>query len=1276
MRAQTEVGFAFGKRILQNAASVEGGSKRTEVETIIARLLDGAITDEELFKLLEGMDVNQRFKLMKRVIGLVRQVHTLLDATRLIAKDVHDIDGCVEKITALACQNVGAEKANLRRLDQTSLLEGRGGYIEKKGGFESTTEEAVWRATWDDGKVFVDHVVETKETVNCIDPINDPRFAPTLTAQQKRRQAAQHMIEEMNLLRMARQTSTSLASSTGSGAPSPATAAYRTLAQRQRTISEELAELNDFAVERDVPIPKSVLCTPIQNTTGACIAVLQVMDKISGTHFTRGDEAVIENLAGLAGLILRAKGNDAQSQTDVDDDVYSTMRMATMAVANITPLQRSLRTLDLLEEVSERVRAVVKSDVVRVFVFDKDRKVIWTLKEEGKNDPRLAMLNGGVYGVNLPAERRSKGQGAAARQSRKIEFSAKRSLPGEVLKSKSMTALYIRPNAWSSTEEKEKMTSRAEQLEAFENDIRKASHGNATLMHEGGVQSAICVPFFDDDGEPIGAVLCINKDDNAGARRGAHSEVGIRIGLDVEEALSNRSRNASRRVETAIETSNWNASVERFGEYSRFDAICLQEMMIHVGPAVGRTLRFRGTCLAFQKMQESVKLRLHDQVRATEREHNLCEATRALQDRLTLAIGSSSAKPGEGKADVARTIVREAVHNLDGNYGILYRIDETSNEERVAVMAATGGIRSISSKVAAIDSGIVGTVMQEGIPVLLRCADDMAEVEALVSGEGCGDKGQGDSRDGDGQATEKGTGSGQRKAVSTGTNMASIKADVKETMRRETAKEESRILRALDVDVIKLEDYVRNARETRDREVRHEAEDKSRAPTSSNNKSEVPDGDVGWYESGKVLSNNKRSWDYASLIRSVLFVPLVETRVGGGNGNGTGGAGNQEEPAQTVVGCVVIVQHKQQESHQQRFGHQEAKWLCNFCDIASRSLQQVYEVDALRFQLAEARAREAKLISRLTEVSNHAQSLALHGVHRSMTGCLLEQARVVLNADASAVFVTSSQRDAVLLGERVEDVYAKTAGWVVKAAHEEESDAANESAAEGSGGELFDLATPEASDAGSNDGDSEIKDGKKKVTWRHICTSRDIPDEGYDIEDEVLLGDEEAEAKRQMVVPITIVGDSDRVIHDDSHKTAEDREAEAYLAGDLDEDEDGGAAVKEDDTHKPMKLDTGLAMQVYKKGKAHFEERAEGLVGMLPLRDAANQIFGVMQVVQNSENKNEKKEKSGVVSLLASEPVKQLAVATAQVVGSDVLNTQLFEEVEAELKKVSLQQSV
>ena len=230
--------------------------------------------------------------------------------------------------------------------------------------------------------------------------------------------------------------------------------------------------------------------------------------------------------------------------------------------------------------------------------------------------------------------------------------------------------------------------------------------------------------------------------------------------------------------------------------------------------------------------------------------------------------------------------------------------------------------------------------------------------------------------------------------------MASIKADVKETMKREAAKEESRILRALDVDVIKLEDYVRNARDTRDRGARREAEDESRSPGARSNRGEVPDGDIGWYESSKVLSKTKNTWDYASLIRSVLFVPVVETRF---EGAGKG----EEEMVQSVVGCVVVIQHKQEDLHQQqRFGHQEAKWLCNFCDVASRSLQQVCEVDTLRLQLAEARAREATLISRLTEVSNHAHTLAIRGVHRSMTGCLLEQTRVVLGADASAVFVT------------------------------------------------------------------------------------------------------------------------------------------------------------------------------------------------------------------------------------------------------------------------------
>ena len=82
--------------------------------------------------------------------------------------------------------------------------------------------------------------------------------------------------------------------------------------------------------------------------------------------------------------------------------------------------------------------------------------------------------------------------------------------------------------------------------------------------------------------------------------------------------------------------------------------------------------------------------------------------------------------------DVARTIVREAVHNLDGNYGMLYKIERASEGERLAVVAATGGIGNIASKFSALDSGIVGTVIQEGIPVLLRCADDMNDVEALI----------------------------------------------------------------------------------------------------------------------------------------------------------------------------------------------------------------------------------------------------------------------------------------------------------------------------------------------------------------------------------------------------------------------------------------------------------------------------------------------------------------------------------------------------------------
>ena len=56
-----------------------------------------------------------------------------------------------------------------------------------------------------------------------------------------------------------------------------------------------------------------------------------------------------------------------------------------------------------------------------------------------------------------------------------------------------------------------------------------------------------------------------------------------------------------------------------------------------------------------------------------------------------------------------------------------------------------------------------------------------------------------------------------------------------------------------------------------------------------------------------------------------------------------------------------------------------------------------------------------------------------------------------------------------------------------------------------------------------------------------------------------------------------------------------------------------------------------------------------------------------MQSNTDKEHEGEKKDKEkaghggAVASLLVSEPVKQLADATAQVVGSEILNTQLFE---------------
>ena len=50
--------------------------------------------------------------------------------------------------------------------------------------------------------------------------------------------------------------------------------------------------------------------------------------------------------------------------------------------------------MELMEEVSTRVRALVKSEVVRVFIYDKEKRTVWTLKEEGGNDPMVMLRLG------------------------------------------------------------------------------------------------------------------------------------------------------------------------------------------------------------------------------------------------------------------------------------------------------------------------------------------------------------------------------------------------------------------------------------------------------------------------------------------------------------------------------------------------------------------------------------------------------------------------------------------------------------------------------------------------------------------------------------------------------------------------------------------------------------------------------------------------------------------------------------------------------------------
>eukprot|EP00948_MAST-09A_sp_MAST-9A-sp1_P001602 g1602.t1 len=292
-----------------------------------------------------------------------------------------------------------------------------------KGCFESLEQEAMWNAAWKNGSGLVDYVVETRAVVNTNNPLDDKRFA------------------------------------------------YEYEEQKKDFISNNTATL----------VPKNMLCAPIFNSTNQVIGVLQIMNKQREDSFSRCDEAVARNLAGLAGLILRNKGKDAGCQTDVNYKNFEDMRTKHALSRAVLALQAPLRMDDITKIATNEVSRLIGALASRTYIL---------LRESSAKK----------FVVMSP---RSKGQPA-------IRISQTSNLPGVVLAHGCPINVYQRPKKWKSSDERDYMKAMIEKIERFEKVANPVLHENNELSV---INSAITIPFKDSHEKLIGFIHCTNRKD-------------------------------------------------------------------------------------------------------------------------------------------------------------------------------------------------------------------------------------------------------------------------------------------------------------------------------------------------------------------------------------------------------------------------------------------------------------------------------------------------------------------------------------------------------------------------------------------------------------------------------------------------------------------------------------------------------------------------------------------------------------------------------------------
>jgi adenylate cyclase len=131
----------------------------------------------------------------------------------------------------------------------------------------------------------------------------------------------------------------------------------------------------------------SILCVPVWDTSGEMVAVLQCINKLSGTPFSRSDELILEHMASHVGVVLR------------NAKLFESERNAHTKVSSLLDIVKSLHngavsTHSLIFSLSNKSHELVDADRCTLYMVDRSRKIPQLVVMQGDVDIRFPLTKG------------------------------------------------------------------------------------------------------------------------------------------------------------------------------------------------------------------------------------------------------------------------------------------------------------------------------------------------------------------------------------------------------------------------------------------------------------------------------------------------------------------------------------------------------------------------------------------------------------------------------------------------------------------------------------------------------------------------------------------------------------------------------------------------------------------------------------------------------------------------------------------------------------------